>query len=269
MSWTDPLKVTSRKTFKLADFDAGQTLGWDKGKKAKQRLTENLEALADLQFKLYAEEKQSLLIVLQGIDSAGKDGTIRKVFSVLNPQSCPVTSFKAPSTLERNHDYLWRIHQAAPAAGEIAIFNRSHYEDVLIVRVHELVKEAIWKKRFDQINRFEELLASANTRVLKFFLYISKEEQKARFQARLDDPTRNWKFSRGDLEERKHWDDYIEAFDDALNKCSPKTAPWHVIPANHKWFRNLAISEITRKTLEQMNPQFPVVTDDLSDVVID
>lgn len=243
--------------FNLRAFNPRSKMGAGKRSDTEAQTEKNLEAISDLQYRLYAENKQALLVVLQGIDAAGKDGTIRKVYSVLNPQGTRVRSFKVPTERERAHDYLWRIHKNVPHHGEIGIFNRSHYEDVLVVRVKELVPESVWRARYEQINQFEALLHSSGTRVLKFFLYIDADEQKSRFQARLDDPEKQWKFSKADIEERKDWDKYIDAFQDALVNCSTDIAPWHVIPGNRKWVRNWVVSEITRRTLEDMNPQIP------------
>ena len=256
------------KTFDLRNFNPASKMGAGSRQETEARTEENLQAISDLQYRLYAENRQALLVVLQGIDAAGKDGTIRKVFSVLNPQGTRVRSFKVPTALERSHDFLWRIHQHVPGHGEVGIFNRSHYEDVLVVRVKKLVPEAVWRARYEQINQFESLLASAGTRVLKFFLYIDADEQKARFQARLQDPEKQWKFSKSDLEERKSWDAYLEAFQDALVHCSTKEAPWYVVPGNRKWVRNWVVSEITRRTLEEMNPQIPPPEAGISELVI-
>jgi len=199
--------------------------------------------------------------VLQGIDAGGKDGTIRHVMSGLNPQGVTVTSFKVPEGEEKRHDYLWRVHRAVPEWGDIGIFNRSHYEDVLVVRVHELVPKSVWSKRYDQINDFERMLSENGVRILKFFLLIGKDEQAKRFAARLDDPTKNWKFSAGDTKERKFWDDYMQAYEDAINKCSTPAAPWYVIPANHKWFRNLAVAQILRDEMRAMKLQYPKIAE--------
>jgi PPK2 family polyphosphate:nucleotide phosphotransferase len=262
----EKLIVKPGSRVKLADFDPSSTPGCATKEEGQARFQENIDRLSVLQYLLYAEGKQSLLAVLQGIDAGGKDGTIRKVMSGLNPQGVAVTSFKAPAGVEKEHDYLWRIHKAAPRRGQIGIFNRSHYEDVLIVRVHNLVPKEVWKKRYEQINHFEEMLAESGTRIAKFFLYISKDEQKERFEQRLKDPERNWKFSLADVEERKYWDDYMAAFEAALEKCSKPWAPWYIIPANRKWYRNLAVSEILRQTLEEMNMQFPAPMADLTKI---
>lgn len=225
------------------------------------------EEFIDLQPRLYAEGKQKLLIVLQAMDAGGKDSTIRKICKGVNPQGVRVTSFKTPSAEELSHDFLWRIHKTVPAAGMIGIFNRSHYEDVLVVRVHQLVPPEVWQPRFEMINQFEHLLHSTGTTVLKFFLHISKEEQKERFQERLDRPEKHWKFDHGDLDKRMHWDDYQQAFEDMLNRCTTDFAPWHVIPSDQKWYRNVAVMRTIVQTLRQMDPQFPV-SDDLSGITI-
>jgi len=230
--------------------------GFDKTQ-AEAQLARNLERLADLQYRLYAEGRRALLVVFQAMDTAGKDGVIRRVMSGLNPQSCRVTAFKAPTAVELAHDFLWRIHAAVPARGEIGIFNRSHYEDVLIARVRQLVPRSVWSKRYEQINHFERLLADNDVVIRKFFLHISKEEQRQRLQARLTDPKKNWKFDPDDLRDREQWDDYMKAYEDALSRCNTPWAPWFVIPSNHKWYRNLTVSSILVETLEALNPQFP------------
>ena len=257
------LIVRAGSKVKLGDIDPGSTHGVDKAAAAGQ-LRKNLERLSLLQYLLFAEGRRSLLVVLQGIDAGGKDGTIRRVMSGLNPQGVSVTSFKAPDGEERRHDYLWRVHKAVPEFGKIGIFNRSHYEDVLIVRVHNMVPKSVWSKRFDQINRFEQMLAQSGVRIIKFLLYISKEEQAERFRERLEDKTKNWKFSPEDLKEREYWSQYIEAYDDVLRKCSTAASPWYVIPANKKWFRNLAVSQVMRDTLEAMDLKYPKPAADLS-----
>jgi len=223
--------------------------------------------LGELQERLYAEGRQSLLVVLQAIDAGGKDGTIKHAFQAFNPASCRVVSFKVPSEEERSHDFLWRVHAKAPARGEVVVFNRSHYEDVLVVRVHDLVPEDVWRPRYDIIGDFEANLAAAGTRIVKLYLHISKEEQAERFQARLDDPTKRWKFRRGDLEERARWDDYMAAFEEAIGRTSTKAAPWYVVPADRKWYRNWAVSRILVETLEDMDPRYPPA-EDLTGVVI-
>src|SRR5579872_6889589 len=250
------LRVAPGGKFKLVNVDPAATHGVKKAA-AEDRLPTNLQRLSTQQYLLYAESRRALLVVLQGIDAGGKDGTIRRVMSGLNPQGVSVTPFKVPEGAEKRHDYLWRIHKAVPEHGTIGIFNRSHYEDVLVVRVHNLVPKSVWSKRYDQINHFEQMLTENGVVILKFLLYIGKDEQAKRFQARLDDKTKNWKFSEADVKEREYWDQYMEAYDDMLGKCSTEYAPWYVIPANRKWFRNLAVSEIVAQTLEEMGLKYP------------
>jgi len=264
----DELLVKPGSRIRLEKLDPARTFGHDKAS-AKPVTAKQLDRLADLQDRLWAEAKRSVLVVLQGIDAAGKDGTINKVMEAFNPQGCPVSSFKVPSSEELAHDYLWRIHKKTPAKGEIGIFNRSHYEDVLVVRVHDLVPKSVWSKRYDQINDFEATLAANGTTIVKFFLSIDRDEQRKRFQARYDDPTKRWKFSMGDLDERKRWDDYQAAFDEALSKTSTDCAPWYVIPANHKWFRNLAVSTILAETMAALKPAYPAEPDLPADLVIE
>ena len=213
-----------------------------------------------LQDRLYAEGSRSLLVILQGTDTSGKDGTIRSVFNATGPLGVSVHAFGPPSKLELAHDYLWRVHAVCPRRGTIGIFNRSHYEDVLIGKVRKFAPEAVIEQRYEQINAFEKILAENGTTILKFMLHISKDEQNERLQARLDDPTKNWKFNPGDLEDREHWDDYQEAYETMLHRCSTPWAPWHVIPADRKWVRNAAIANIVKATLEEMNPQYPKVS---------
>jgi PPK2 family polyphosphate:nucleotide phosphotransferase len=222
--------------------------------------------LRELQHLLYADRRHSLLIVLQALDAGGKDGTIRHVMSGVNPQGCEVTSFKAPSHEDLDHDFLWRVHHAVPRRGDIGIFNRSHYEDVLVVRVHKIVPKSVWPERYEQINDFEKMLTANGVTILKFFLHISKDEQLRRFQSRLSDPAKNWKLSLPDFSEREHWDEYMEAYEDALTKCSTKNAPWYVIPSNQKWFRNYAISCIVIEALERMKLKFPPASIDVSQI---
>jgi PPK2 family polyphosphate:nucleotide phosphotransferase len=212
---------------------------------------------------LYVERRRSLLICLQALDTGGKDGTINHCLSAMNPQGCTVTQFRQPSALEAAHDFLWRVHRAVPARGEVAIFNRSHYEDVLVVRVHNLVPKSVWSVRYERINDFERGLIDHNTQILKFYLHISSEEQLARFKARLDDPTKHWKISESDYQERKFWADYMTAYEDALSRCSTENAPWFVIPANHKWFRNLAVARIVVEHLEGLGMSYPKPTVDI------
>jgi PPK2 family polyphosphate:nucleotide phosphotransferase len=256
MGIIDKLLVTPGKKFRLKSKDPEYVAGYTQvtAEAETAQLHKRLEHLQDV---LYAEHKRSMLIVLQAMDAGGKDGTIKHVMSGVNPQGCIVTSFKQPTQHELDHDYLWRVHQAAPAKGMIGIFNRSHYEDVLVVRVHDLVPKDVWSKRYDQINAFEELLAESGTVIVKFFLHISKEEQRRRFDERNKDPNKNWKSSDADERERKFWDEYQDAYEDAIAKTSTKHAPWFVIPANEKWFRNLAVSHVLVKTLEDLNLQYP------------
>lgn len=266
MSYREKYRVRPGQKVHLDEYDPDDRGTIDGKSAGKKILKKNIRALNDLQYLLYAESKHALLVVLQAMDAAGKDGTIRHVFGPLNPQGVRVTSFKAPTAEERAHDFLWRIHRATPRLGEIGIFNRSHYEDVLVVRVHDLVPKSVWKKRYEQINAFEKLLAENKVHALKFYLHISREEQKARFQKRLDDPDRHWKVSPADFSERMHWDAYTKAFEDALGHCSTEHAPWFVIPANHKWYRNVVISEIVKETLEGLKMRFPEPCIDVSTV---
>ena len=252
----DRLRVKPGSRFRLKSRDPGDTHGLSKSQAAKA-LPHHVEQLAALHDLLYAEHNRALLIVLQGMDASGKDGTIKHVMSGVNPQGCSVISFKEPSHLELDHDFLWRIHAAVPRKGDIGIFNRSHYEDVLIARVHNLVPKAVWSARYRQINQFEELLAENGVHVLKFCLHMSGEEQSKRFEQRLSDPRKNWKSSPADQRERKYWDDYQAAYEDAIAQCSTKHAPWYVIPADHKWFRNHAVAEVIVRTLESFKMQYP------------
>jgi PPK2 family polyphosphate:nucleotide phosphotransferase len=261
--------VKPGKKVNIKDWAPDDTLGLKDKDKAKGLLEENSLRLAELKYLLYAENKHAVLVVLQGMDGSGKDGTIRHVMSRINPQGCRVTSFKAPSAEELDHDFLWRIHHAVPCKGEIGIFNRSHYEDVIVVRVHDLVPKSVWSKRYDQINAFEELLAENNVKILKFFLHISKERQKEKFLERLEDPKEYWKFNPDDLEKRKLWDRYMEAYDDVLERCSTPWASWFVIPADKKWFRDLAVSQIIVEALEGLDMKFPKSRFDLSKIKID
>lgn len=254
----------------LAKWDADDKSAFDGSKKdGKEALPELTERLDRLQELLWAEQKHKLLIVLQAMDTAGKDGTIRHVFTGINPQGVRVANFKAPSAEELAHDYLWRIHKQTPATGEIVIFNRSHYEDVLVVRVHELVPQERWRRRYDQINAFELALAEEGTSILKFYLHISKDEQKARLQERMDDPDKRWKFNPGDLKERALWQDYMKAYEDVLSRTSTEWAPWYIIPANRKWYRNLLISTAIAETLEGLAMKFPDPHPDLDTIVIE
>ena len=234
---------------------------------ALPEIQKNLQKMDQLQYLMYAENKHSLLIVLQGLDAAGKDGVVRHVLTGMNPEGCVSVNFKQPTKEEQEHDFLWRVHPHVPARGSVAIFNRSHYEDVLVARVHGLVPEKIWSKRYDQINDFERLIVTENnTTILKFFLHISKGEQLARFKKRLDDPARQWKISDTDYKEREYWGDYVEAFEDVLTKTSTEHAPWFIIPSNHKWFRDLAISQIIVRQMKDMDMQLPKPTVNLAEI---
>jgi PPK2 family polyphosphate:nucleotide phosphotransferase len=256
--------VTPGKKFKLKDFKTNDTGDFKDRQDAERESKKNLDKLHDLQEVLYAEGKHAILIVLQAMDAGGKDGTIEHIFSGMNPQGCRVTSFKAPTPLEKAHDFLWRIHTHVPEKGMFGIFNRSHYESLLVERVRGYAPKDVWKKRYDHVNNFERLLADEGTTVVKFYLCISKEEQAERLQARLDEPKKNWKFNPADLEERKYWDDYMDAFNDVLEKCSTEHAPWYVIPSDKKWYRNYVISDILLRTVQALDPKFPEPIADVS-----
>lgn len=259
--------VEPGKKVKLTDIDPGYSGKNLTQQDADAETEKHRETISKLQGLMYAEARHSLLIVLQAMDAGGKDGTVRHAMSTMNPISTIVTSFKQPSQEDLKHDFLWRVHPHAPAKGMVAIFNRSHYEDVLVVRVHKLVPKHIWSERYDSINEFERLLRHENnTHILKFFLYISQEEQLARFKSRLEDPTRNWKISEDDYREREYWNDYRAAYEAVFHKTSQKHAPWYIIPANHKWFRNLAISQIVAATLQDLDIQAPKPQVDLEQI---
>lgn len=262
-------RIEPESGFRLDSLDPNESEHYQRKKDVSDELDVQRDRIGELQARLYAEQKQSMLIVLQAMDTGGKDGTIRGVFQGVNPQGCQVWSFKAPTNEERDHDFLWRYHQKTPPKGMITIFNRSHYEDVLIVRVKNLVEEGVWRQRYALINEFEHMLTLANTTVLKFFLYISKDEQKKRLESRLDDPNKHWKFSSNDLKERVYWDQYMTAFEEAINRCTTAHAPWYVVPANNKWYRNLVIARTIADTMEAMNPQFPQAEAGLENVVIE
>ena len=263
-------RVAPDTKVKLSKYDPDDTSGF-KGTKqdAQSEIAEMVRKLSALQEVLYAEHKHKILVVIQAMDTGGKDGAIRGVFSGVNPAGVRVVSFKAPSVEELDHDYLWRIHKAVPAKGELVVFNRSHYEDVLVVRVHEFVPPAVWKPRFEQINAFERQLAESGTTILKFYLHISKDEQKERLQARLDDPNKHWKFRLGDLEERKLWPNYMEAYEDVLSKTSTDYAPWYIVPANRKWYRDLVITSVLVDALDKLNMNFPESTENLDGIVVE
>lgn len=267
---TERFRIRPGTKVDLSDHDPDDISIFDgnkhDGHEESARLNERLERLQEI---LYAEGRHRVLVVLQAMDTGGKDGVIRRVFEGVNPQGVKVKSFKRPTPAELAHDYLWRVHPHVPGDGEIAIFNRSHYEDVLVVRVHGLVPRERWSRRYAQINAFERLLADEGTTIVKFFLNISKDEQRERLQARLDDPDKHWKFSLGDLEERKLWDKYQRAYRDVLTKTSTDWAPWYVVPSDRKWFRDLVISTVLVKTLEGLDLDFPPAADDLTGVVVE
>lgn len=238
--------------------------------KAEYVLKQNLKKrMSELQYRLYAERKNGLLIVFQGIDTSGKDSTIRHVISAFNPQSCAVKAFKEPTTEDLSHDFLWRIHKRAPSKGEIVVFNRSHYEDIIQPRVHKTIHKSIWSQRYEHINAFERCLSDNSIKIIKFFLHISKEEQRKRLEERMNDPSKQWKASKSDITERKFWNNYTVAYQDIINRCSNLWAPWYIIPANKKWFRNLVVALIIVDTLERMKPKFPKPTINLSEMTID
>lgn len=266
MAYRKEFQVEPGAKVKLDKIDASYTGKHETHEKAKGELAANVERLSKAQYLLYADAGQSLLVVLQGLDAAGKDGVIGHLFSGLNPQGVKVARFNQPTHEEASRDFLWRVHAKAPAGGEIMIFNRSHYEDVLVARVHKLVPKHVWSRRYDLINSFEKLLTRNGTRILKFCLHISPEAQLARFKERLDDPVRQWKISESDYSERELWGKYLRAYEDALSLTSTDYAPWFVIPSNHKWFRNLAISEIVADSLEAMKLKLPPARVDIDDI---
>jgi PPK2 family polyphosphate:nucleotide phosphotransferase len=256
MALLTPLRLGARPTLSTADARPPKSLPSEK-KKLRQMTAKLVERIAELQRPLYAERRRAILVVLQGRDTSGKDGTIRHVFGGLNPQGVTVTSFAAPTDEERSRDFLWRVHRATPGRGHIGIFNRSHYEDVLVVRARGLAPRREWEPRFDEINAFEQLLARSGTTVLKFCLHISKDEQRKRLIARLDDPTKNWKFRPGDLEDRDRWSAFTAAYRDALSRCSTRWAPWYVVPADHKPARDYLVAQVLYERLKALRPKFP------------
>jgi len=251
----------------LSEIDPDDTPLADKKSEAKKESEKLVDRLRELQELLFAERRRKVLVVLQGMDTSGKDGTVRHVMSGFNPAGVRVVSFRKPSPDELAHDYLWRVHAQTPSAGEVAVFNRSHYEDVLVVRVHELVPEKQWRERYQQINDFERMLVENDTIVLKFFLHISADEQRKRLQERIDDPTKRWKFQHGDLDERKLWKDYMKAYEDAIEKTSTAWAPWYVVPANAKWYRNYVVARTIAETLDSLDMSYPKI--DLGDVKVE
>ncbi len=266
MTFADRHRIPPGHTLDLSEIDTAYTAAYEDKTSAHAEVDQYARRLAELQYLLYAEGRRGLLLCLQAMDTGGKDGTIRHVMGYMNPQGCRVQAFKVPTPEEESHDFLWRAHKAVPGRGEVVIFNRSHYEDVLVARVHGLVPEPIWSKRYEAINAFEKLLADNNTHVLKFFLHISKEEQLKRFKKRLKDPARHWKISESDYAERHYWNEYQKAYEDALSRCSTVHAPWFVIPADHKWYRNLAISQIIVNYMEDMGMRLPEPTVDIEDI---
>ncbi len=266
MSYSDEFRVKPGSKVTLSKIDANYHGAFESETEAAKDLEKYCQRLTELQSVMYAENKHALLVVLQAMDGGGKDGTIHHVLSAMNPQGCSVVGFKVPTEEELAHDYLWRIHKMTPPKGHITVFNRSHYEDVLVVRVHNLVSRDVWSKRFTDINAFERELAASGTTIVKFFLHIDKDEQLRRFRDRLDQPDKQWKISDADYKEREYWDEYQKAYMDVLNKCSLDFAPWYIIPANHKWFRNLVVSQILVETMEALNMKYPQPTVDLETI---
>lgn len=269
MAVSDRWKIAPGTDLDLSEIDTRSTDGAPGEKEQTVEATALLTTrLGELQERLYAEGRRSLLVVLQAMDAGGKDGTVKHIFRGINPAGVRVTSFKAPSAEELDHDFLWRIHRAVPARGEIGVFNRSHYEDVLIARVNELVPEAVWRPRYDSIWAWEQHLAAEGTAIVKLFLHISSDEQAERFRERLDDPSKHWKFNRADLEVRERWDDYRTAYTEAIARTTADSAPWYIVPADRKWFRNWAVGTILVDALEALDPQFPESTEDLTGIEV-
>ena len=263
-------KVQAGAPVHLAKLDPTSTGNFEGGKDVgKVRLSSLTKQLAKLQEVFYAQGKHRLLVVLQAMDTGGKDGTISHVFDNVNPQGVKVTSFKSPTDAELSHDFLWRVHPHTPGKGEMVIFNRSHYEDVLIVRVHGLVPKEVWKQRYEHINAFERMLADEGTTILKFFLHVSKDEQRERLQARIDKPDKHWKFNMDDLAERKRWDEYIEAYEEAIHRTSTDYAPWYIVPSDRKWYRNLVVAQTIVQTVEALKPVYPKPKTPLDGVVVE
>ena len=266
MDYRKKFAVEPGKRIRLSKIDPSYTGKHETHDKALPEIQKNVERMDELQYLLYADGSQSLLVVLQALDAAGKDGTIRHVFSGMNPQGTFVFGFKQPSKEEAAHDFLWRAQARTPGRGEVVVFNRSHYEDVLVVRVHKLVPHSVWSKRYELINDFETMLSRNGTTILKFYLHISPEEQLRRFKQRLDDPSRHWKISESDYSERELWPQYVDAYEDAMKLTSTRHAPWYIIPSNHKWFRNLAVSQIIADTMDDMGLKLPPTRVDLADI---
>jgi PPK2 family polyphosphate:nucleotide phosphotransferase len=266
MNDTKQFRVAPGSKIRLKDIDPGFKGHHKHHKDAGEEIEHYQTKLRELQELLYADGRCSLLICLQGMDTGGKDGTISHILGAMNPQGCRVVGFRQPSVEELAHDFLWRIHKVTPPRGQVAIFNRSHYEDLLVVRVHNLVPKAIWSHRYDQINAFETELVEGKTHILKFYLHISKDEQLSRFKERLDDPAKQWKISEADYKEREFWDDYMEAYEDIFDRCSTRQAPWFIIPSNHKWFRNLAIAQIVVEFLQDLKMKLPAASVDIDHI---
>ena len=266
MNLTDKYRVPQGKEFRLRSTDSKESGPFASKEEGKAFTAETNTKIRELQYRMFVERKQSLLVVLQAPDAAGKDGVIRKVLGRMNPQGCRTYPFKVPTDQELAHDFLWRVHKCTPAKGMVSIFNRSHYEDVLVVRVKKLAPKDVWKERYEIINSFEENLVSAGTRILKFFLLISPEEQLERFAKRLEDPKKHWKLNVGDYAARDEWDKYAEAYEDVFNRCNSKHSPWFVIPADRKWYRDAAVAAIVHEALTEMDPQLPPVDVDLDEV---
>lgn len=265
----DGYRVKPGEQIRLKDWDPDDhSLFYGEKDDAKDLLIELNQQLEVLQEMLYAQHLHKILIILQGMDTSGKDGTIRHVFDGVNPQGVKVANFKVPTQIELDHDYLWRVHQKVPGKGEVVIFNRSHYEDVLVVRVHNLVPQNVWQKRYDQINNFEKILSEEGTKIIKFYLHISNQEQRERLQARIDEPSKRWKFNPGDLRERALWDEYISAYEDVLCKTNTDFAPWYIVPANRKWYRNLVVAKVLISELTKLGISFPDIQEDYSHEII-
>ena len=259
-------RIKPGKQVKLNSIETEQSGPFNDKADAQEFTSETNSAIRELQYRMYVEHKQSILIVLQAPDAAGKDGLIRKVLGKMNPQGCRTYPFKVPSKAELDHDFLWRIHKCTPGKGKVSVFNRSHYEDVLVVRVEDIVPKKVWSQRYELINDFEKNLSAAGTRILKFYLHISLKEQLSRFKKRLDNPDKHWKLNVGDYAAREKWNDYRDAYEDAISKCNTKDAPWHVIPADHKWYRDASVAGIVHQTLKDMDPQLPSVDVNLDEV---
>jgi PPK2 family polyphosphate:nucleotide phosphotransferase len=266
MDYRKKFAVEAGERPRLSKIDASYAGKHESHDKALPEIQSHVERMEKLQYLLYADSSKSLLVILQALDAAGKDGVIRHLFSGMNPQGTSVFGFKQPSKYEAAHDFLWRAHLRTPGKGEVVVFNRSYYEDVLVVRVHKLVPQSLWSKRYDRINDFESMLSQNGTTILKFYLHISPEEQLSRFKQRLDDPSRQWKISESDYTERELWPQYVEAYEDAMASTSTKHAPWYIIPSNHKWFRNLAISQIIGDTMDEMGLKVPPTHVDMADI---